>query len=84
MDDTPKPPLLFANKVISQMVAHLFGGELVIWPDDFIAMRVAFRRLGGLWDQVADGNIVHLQLLSKVVTGWGKLPGRETQEEQVV
>ena len=84
MTDKPVPPHVFANHVLKQMVEHSFGGDLVIEYDDYHAMRVAFRSLGGLWSEIGAGNIVHLTLLGKVVTAWGQMPERESTTDTVI
>lgn len=60
---------------------HLCGADLVILPKDFTVLRVAFRKAGGNWEQVALGNIVHIQLLSKIVVAWGQMPDRKRKTE---
>jgi hypothetical protein len=84
MNDKPAPPHIFANHVLKQMIEHAFGDDLVIDYDDYQALRVAFRSMGGLWTEIGNGNIVHLTLLAKVVSAWGQMPEREHTTDQVI
>jgi hypothetical protein len=84
MNDKPTPPHVFANHVLKQMIGHSFGDDLVIEYDDYHALRVAFRSMGGLWTEIGAGNIVHLTLLAKIVTAWGQMPERENTSDQVI
>jgi hypothetical protein len=84
MNDREAPPKQFANNVLQQVASHMLADDIVVEPDDFMAMRVAFRSLGGTWTEVASGNIVHLELLKKVVTAWGNMPGRKHRSEETV
>lgn len=79
--ETPKePPNVFANRVIRQIADHLFGADLVIEPKDFMVMRVVYRHLGGTWVGLIHGDTKHLKTLEKVVTNWGKMPGRKREK----
>lgn len=84
MDDEKRPPLEFANRVIRQMVDHLFAEALIIQPEDFTALRVVFRHCGGSWFRVLHGSVVDLNLLLKIVAAWGKMPDRKHEPEEVV
>ena len=84
MSDKPTPPHVFANHVIKQMISHLFGDTLVITYEDYEALRVAFRSLGGLWIEIGGGNIAHLSLLAKVLTTWGQMPDRKKSGERLI
>lgn len=84
MNDREIPPKQFANNVLKQVCSHMLADDIVVKLDDYIAMRVAFRNLGGMWQEIADGNIVHLELLKKVVTVWGNEPGREHRSEETI
>ncbi len=84
MDDREIPPRQFANRVLKQVIQHMLSEDLVIALDDYMAMRVAFRKCGGSWFEVSQGNIVHLELLKKVVTAWGNMPGRKTTQDEEV
>lgn len=74
MDDRPKPPKIFANRVIKQLVEHMFADGFKVKAKDYMAIRVVFRTLGGSWDQLGLGSMKDLDLLQQVVTGWSKLP----------
>lgn len=77
MDNPPSVPLVFANRVIRQFADHLLGADLVIEPKDFMILRLTFRKCGGQWLSVVQGDIRHTVLLEKVVTAWGKRPERK-------
>jgi len=83
VNDRPKQPSIFANKVIRQLVEHLFADGFKIKADDYAAIRVVFRSLGGSWDQLGLGSMAQMDLLTKVVTGWSKLP-HEKKSDRVV
>lgn len=84
MNDREIPPKQFANRVLKQVVQHMLSEDIVVDPDDYTAMRVAFRTCGGIWEEVGQGNIVHLELLKKVVTAWGGMPGRKMRQDEVI
>jgi hypothetical protein len=83
VDDRPKPPRIFANKVIRQLIDHLFADGFKVKADDYSAIRVVFRTLGGSWDQLGLGSMQQMDLLTKVVTGWSKLP-HEKKSDRVI
>jgi len=60
---------------------HLLGGDMIATTDDFLKIRVIFRKLGGQWVALQNGDIVHILLLEKVITAWGKAPGRKRETE---
>jgi hypothetical protein len=74
VNDGPKPPKIFANKVIKQLIEHLFADDFKVKSADYESIRVVFRSLGGSWDQLGLGDIKQLDLLTKVITGWSQLP----------
>ncbi len=77
MDDDPKPKhLVFANRLIREFVDHLLGDDMIVLPADFTTIRVAFRSSGGSWEQFHLGDIKQINLLSKLIAGWGNLPNR--------
>jgi hypothetical protein len=82
MDDKPKPPLVFANHVLKQMIEHSFGGDIIIKQADYSALRVAFRSAGGSWQEIGHGNMAHISLLGKFVSAWGNMPERERTGDQ--
>jgi hypothetical protein len=77
MNDKPKPPPVFANHVLKQMIEHLFGEDMLIKQDDYQALRTVFRASGGLWDEIGHGNLKHIGLLQRFITAWGDMPERE-------
>jgi hypothetical protein len=74
VNDRPKPPKIFANKVIKQLIEHMFADDFKVKAADYSSIRVVFRTLGGSWDQLGLGSMKELELLQKVVTGWSQLP----------
>jgi len=82
MEDQKDPPIVLANKVLRLFVDHLLGEDMITTSQDYTALRVAFRKCGGSWDQVVHGNIVQTHLLTKLVVAWGKLPGRKRNSEE--
>jgi len=82
MEDPPKVPIIFANRVIQQFADHLLGG-VSIKPRDYALMRLVFRKLKGNWQLLTQGDIQQLTLLERVVTGWNKMPGRKQETEEV-
>lgn len=83
-DESPKPPVLFANHVIVQFVEHMVGGDILVEPKDFMAIRLVFRRLGGSWEKLFHGDMPHLERLKKVVTTWAQMPNRRKKSDMVV
>ena len=84
MLETILPPSQLANKVIKQMIEHLFADGFVVENQDYMAIRVAFRRLGGAWEALVDGDTAQITLLEKVITAWGKLPGHKKQSDEAI
>jgi hypothetical protein len=80
--DAPQPlPLIFANRVIRQFIDHLLGPDMIATTEDFLKMRVVFRRLGGNWSAFQCGDIVQILLLEKVIAAWGQAPDRKRETE---
>lgn len=77
-------PTHLANKVIKQMVEHLFGDLPEPQFEDYMAIRAVFRRLGGSWAALGQGDNKQIDTLSRVVIAWGQMPGRKTREEKVI
>lgn len=80
-DDSPSPPILFANRVFRQLVDHLVGDDMIMLPHDYTVMRMVFRAAHGSWEQAVHGNIQHLRLLAEIVKAWGAMPGRKRRSE---
>lgn len=70
-DQEKQPPLEFANQVVSQFAENLLGGKS-LKKDDFMLIRLTFRKLGGSWFNLCLGDIRHLILMTYVVRAWGK------------
>ena len=83
-DETPRPPMIFGNQVISQFVSHLWGNTLALRPKDYTTLRVAFRKAGGSWEELANGSPGQIEVLKRVVTAWGKEEGRAKKEDDFV
>ena len=82
MEGPEKTPILFANKVIRQMVDQFVDERVAVLPEDFIKLRVAFRKLGGSWTRLTAGEIGHVRLMIKLVKKWAKLSGRKEQKDE--
>jgi hypothetical protein len=77
-------PKVFANKVISQMIQHMVSEDMIVNNKDYQALRSVFRKCGGSWEALVDGNQVHIELLKKIVSEWGKMPGRKKKSDQLI
>jgi len=77
-------PKVFANKVIQQLVQHLLAEDMTIEPKSYALIRSVFRKCHGSWEQLGAGDVWHIELLKKVVTAWGKTPGRVKESERLV
>lgn len=84
MDDAVWTPSIFANKVILQFVQHILAEDMVVEPEDYLVIRLVFRWCGGSWAALADGDVVMLELIQKIVSAWGKLPERKKESDTVV
>ncbi len=84
MDEAAWSPKVFANKVILQFVQHILSEDMVIEPDDFMVIRMVFKKCGGSWDELANGSVLMLELLQKIIGAWGKMPGRKNESDTVV
>lgn len=73
MTDTPK---VFANQVIQLLVKHSLSAGRDISDEDYMAMRVAYRNMGGSWQALSQGDKAQTALLKSVVEAWGGLPGQ--------
>jgi len=81
MDTPPKPPLTFANRVIKELIENLVGDDYIITGDDYLTIRAAYRKGGGIWERLSDGDIIHIRLLANIVLAWGKMPDRKKNPE---
>jgi hypothetical protein len=84
MDDTVWTPRVFANKVILQFVQHILSEDMVVEHDDYMTLRLVFKWAGGSWDALANGDVVMLELLQKIIGAWGKMPGRKHDSDTVI
>jgi hypothetical protein len=84
MDEAVWTPRIFANKVIMQFVQHILADDMIVEPDDFMTIRLVFKWAGGSWDALANGDVVMLELLQKIIGAWGKMPGRKKDSDTLV
>lgn len=80
-ENGPKPPLVFANRVIRMVVDHLFGSDMVATDTDYAVIRLAFRKAGGAWEKVWGGDQAQNQLLKQMVSAWAQMPNRIREPE---
>lgn len=76
-----KTPLVFANQVIRRFVDNLLGSDMIVLPEDYLAIRTAFRKLGGSWEKVHHGDLGQIEGLTKILKAWGKMPQRKKEVE---
>lgn len=69
--DEQLEPKIFANKVIQQLMDHLFGGTISLQKKDFELMRLAFTQMGGVWQGLFEGRIEDFEKLMKIVEAFG-------------
>jgi hypothetical protein len=74
MGNEKPPPLEFANQVIAMFAENLMGRS-DLKPEDYSVIRVTFRKLGGSWFELCQGNILQLMLLEQTIQAWGSKPG---------
>jgi hypothetical protein len=79
--DVDKPPLVFAEQAIRRLATNQLGAEVMITPNDYMVMRVVFRKRGGSWEDVASGDTSQILLLGSVVRRWGKLLQKQRKVE---
>ena len=84
MDDAVWTPKIFANKVILQFVQHILAEDMVVEPEDYLVLRLVFKWCGGSWSSLADGDVVMLELIQKIISAWGKMPERKKDSDTVV
>jgi len=83
--DSPSPPKVFSHRVIKQMVEHMFGDTLgTLSLADYKVIRVVFTKCKGSWEKLCSGDMVQLELLAKIITGWGKMPNRKPPTEDLI
>jgi len=81
MADEPKQ---LANKIVRQIVDHIFTDDYMTDVNDYMAIRLAFQKLGGSWEKIVNGDQAMADILLKVVMAWGSLPGRRKKSEEAV
>lgn len=83
MDET-KQPLVFANKIILQMIQHMVAEDMVVEPRDYATIRLVYRKCGGSWAEFSEGDADQFELLRSVILTWSRLPGRQRAKDLVV
>jgi hypothetical protein len=84
VDSTPKPPKIFANRVIKQLIQHMFADSLKIESEDYDSIRVTFRKLDGRWEDFLLGDPEQLEKLQNVIKAWAALPDRKQKGEDLI
>jgi hypothetical protein len=72
MNDTRPDPLAFANRVIRQFVDNHVDPDCTLLKGDYTVLRRVFRRLGGSWERLVQGDPRHVGLLSELTRAWGQ------------
>lgn len=83
MECSPDPPLLFADRIVRQLIDHMASSDLVTEEKDFNVIRSVFRNCGGNWERVLNGDPLQNELLKSVVTAWANMPDRKRDVERV-
>lgn len=73
----------FANRLIRQFTNNLLGSDMIVLPDDFMAIRVAYKKGGGSWEKLLHGDMGHTLFLEKLIRTWGKQSGRIRKTEMI-
>ena len=77
-------PLMFSNKMIHLLIKQIGSDDIVVNPEDYTAIRVAFRKSGGSWEGFSSGGPQQINLLKEVVKSWCNMPERKRYSDQVV
>lgn len=77
-------PKIFANRMIRMIVDHSFGDDMDIAPNEYMVIRVAFRKMGGEWEEISLGNPEHLAKLKQVVSTWGQQQQAKPGQQEMV
>lgn len=70
--EAPETPIVFANQIFERLVSNSWGDKEAS-PDDLIAMRAAYRKLGGTWGPFISGDPKMTGLAIRVVKAWGSV-----------
>jgi hypothetical protein len=84
MDEQEEVPKVFANRVVRELITHMVCEGADIKPNDYMAIRVTFRKLGGDWEAISHGDMEQFELLKKVVTTWGNQYQPKKKDETLV
>lgn len=79
--DTPKVPLVFSERVIRRLMTNQFSADVIALPKDYQVIKLVFRKRGGSWEGVAQGNFQQIHLLGNVVRVWGRLREKQRKVE---
>lgn len=83
LDPESRPPLVFSNRIIRQLVDHLLGEDFITEDLDFKSMRLVFRERGGSWEKFMNGDVQQNKILQDVVSAWAQLPDRKKKQETI-
>lgn len=75
-------PQQLANRVIRQIVDHIFSDDMMVEPNDYLVVRTVFRRLGGTWEALICGDPAVISKLIQATSVWGSLPERKRLSQQ--
>lgn len=84
MSDEKDTPKIFANRMIRMIVDHSFGDDMDIPADEYMVIRVAFRKMGGEWEEIFLGNHEHVNKLKQVVSMWGQQRQNKSGQPELV
>lgn len=84
MDDSKDTPKVFANRMIRMLVDNSLGSDTNIPPNDYLVMRVAFRNMGGTWEQISQGNHEHLAKLKQVINTWTQQHQKKPENQRLI
>jgi hypothetical protein len=74
-----KTPLAFSDQVIRKFVDNLLGADMIVLPEDYQVIRTAFRSSQGKWEEIEQGNLAHLRMLTDILKAWGSMPQRKRE-----
>ena len=76
-------PLVFANRIIRRLMDNTHGNDVILTEENYLTIRTVFKRYGGSWQKLYEGDENHTRLLIRIVSSWGKMPSlkREVSEQ---
>ena len=72
--EAPTVPSHFAHQIIRQLVDHMYGPDVQMGRMLANSICKVFLDCGGKWTLLAQGNLLHFQLLFMIVTSWFQEP----------